>query len=184
MFSSYVVTFQISVNYKARPRHYSLLTPRRRRMGKCVARGSKKALVDQCYADPETKKFIMKKIGRVLKEEVKKMCSSKVNSVLSSQSKDVLKTFKWNDLTDELIMHAPTLMNVLYSCTETKSSRDNRTAIICTCAAIIFKHRFPHMSLIQRIISLILHAGHCGKQVNTCIHATYIYLMQFLLGCE
>ena len=77
MFSSYVVTFQINVNYKARPRHYSLLTPRRRRMGKCVARGSKKALVDQCYADPETKKFIMKKIGRVLKEEVKKMCSSK-----------------------------------------------------------------------------------------------------------
>lgn len=53
-------------------------------MGKAIARGSKKALIDRCYADPESRPIILKKIGRVIKEEIKKMCSENTGSILRS----------------------------------------------------------------------------------------------------
>ena len=42
-------------------KHYPLSTPRSRHIGKCVARGSKKAMIDECYNDPVTRDFILKK---------------------------------------------------------------------------------------------------------------------------
>jgi len=34
------------------------------------------------------------------------------------------------------------------------------------CAALMLKHRFTEMSLVQKIISLVLYAGHSDKQVG------------------
>ena len=46
-----------------------------------------------------------------------------------------------------------------------KKFKGNRTAIICVCAGILFKFYFSQMNLFQKIVSLILHAGRCGKMV-------------------
>lgn len=132
-------------------------------MGKSVARGSKKTLVDQCFSDPGTLPHLMKKLSRVLREEMKMMCSEKTVSVLRSKSYDVLKNFKWEDLLKEMSVHAPTLAHILQSCTG-KSSK--KSAVIGVCASILLKSRCSKMSLVQKRVMLILHAGHCGKQVN------------------
>ena len=103
-------------------------------------------------------------------------------SGLSCQSSSKLQSFKWADLMDEMSTHAPTLVNILYSCTETRHPRTNRTATICVCAAILFKFRFSRMNLLQKIISLILHGGHCGKQVCVLfinVWSKYQYIISF-----
>ena len=145
-------------------KRYPLLTPRSRKIEKCVARGSKKAIIDQCFKDPTTRIHLEKKLGSVLHSEVKAMCSDKVNSVLRSNNGS-LKNFKWDKVMSEMKEHAPTLLNILLSCTRTKYSRKNRTAVVCFVAAILFQLRYYKMNLIQKIIGLILYAGHCGKKV-------------------
>ena len=134
-------------------------------MGRSIARGNKKTLVDQCYDDLETRYYLMKKIKRIIQKEMKTMCSKRMNSILCSQSKDALTLFKWDDLMAELQAGAPLLYEVLCFCTETKVARRGRNATIGTCAATLFKFRFSRMNLLQKIISLILHSGHSGKQV-------------------
>lgn len=70
------------------------MTPRRRHLSKSIARGHKKGLVDQCFSDDETCKYIMKKLERTIRAEVKKMCSEAVGSVLQSTSYEALKSFR------------------------------------------------------------------------------------------
>lgn len=135
-------------------------------MGKSIARGSKKALIDHCYNDPDTRSRMMKKVGRILREEIKTMCSVKTASILRSGNYEDLSNFKWESLMKELKVHAPVLTSVLYSCMKSKSQGGNRMAVIGICASVLFKYRCSRMSLVQKIVTLILHAGHCGKQVS------------------
>ncbi len=132
--------------YKSRVKHFALLTPTRRHMEKAVARGSKKVLVDQCFSDQQPHTYISKKLTRILRGEVKSMCVAKVSS----------KNITWEKLVDELAAHVPTLKSVLQSCTTTRCPRTNAVATTGMCAAILFKFRFRHMSLVQKIISMIL----------------------------
>jgi len=134
-------------------------------MGKSIARGCKKKLIDQCYDDPDTRHRMLKKVGKILKSEIKVMCSEKTASILRSGSYDNLKNFTWDKLLQELRVHAPVLTDILHSCTSTKNPNPNRMAIIGFCAALLLKQHCPRMSLLQKIVMLILHAGHCGKQV-------------------
>ena len=93
---------QMNIGYKSGPKQYHLYTPRRKHMGRSIARGSKKTLIDQCYDDLETRKFMMKKVGRVLKGEMKIMSQVKTKSILRSGSYEDLKEFKWETLLEEL----------------------------------------------------------------------------------
>lgn len=84
-------------------------------------------------------------------------------SEISPSEQQKQKEFKWARVMDEMKEYAPTLLNVLLSCTN--HSRSNQTAIVCFIASILFKFRYAKMNLFQKILSLILYAGHCGKQV-------------------
>ena len=52
----------MNIGYKSGPKQYYLYTPRRKHMGRSIARGSKKTLIDQCYDDLEMRKFMMMKV--------------------------------------------------------------------------------------------------------------------------
>ncbi len=153
------------MDYHSAPKKY-VLTASHKHMGKAITRGSKKALVDECFSEPVTSTYMREKIGRILRMEIKCMCSTKTASILSSRSNDALKYFQWNKLLAELKTHAPLLFTMLMACTKTKIPRENRKAIISVCAALLLKTRDKHMCLLQKIIALILHAGHSGKQVS------------------
>lgn len=161
------------IRYK-KPRTYHL-TPKRKRVGKAIARGSKKAVVEECFKDPVVKKHLMAKVGRVIHSELSAMCSEKVSSVLLKRSKDAYNDFNWDTLYTELEVNASTLLSILQSCTKTRRPRPNRKATIGMCTAILLKYRFSKMSLIQRILSLILYAGHSGKQVSIQVPCMYTY---------
>ncbi len=135
-------------------------------MGKSIARGSKKSLVEQCYEDPVTRSLMMKKIGIILKRELNVMCEMKTRSILRSGSWDDMKNFKWITVIEELKMYAPIPFGMLNACTLITSDKRNRIATIGICASILLQYRCHHMSLVQKIIMLILYGSHCGKQVS------------------
>ena len=135
-----------------------------------MARGSKKKMATECLRDPDTKRYLITKIGIAVKNEVRTMCSDRTNSILRSQSQDDLKTFTWSKLLAELSVHAPILYSILQAATSVKRARINTDGVIGTCAAVILKHRFSKMSLFQKILSLTIYSGHPSKQVNRQCH--------------
>lgn len=96
------------------------------------------------------------------------MCSDKFPSVLRSKSKEALVKFDFNAIVEELASQAPVLLTLLRSCLKTKTPRLNlnEDPIVVMIAAIICKHRRSSCSLVQRMTSLILYAGHSAKQVR------------------
>ena len=139
-----------------------VLTPYRKRLGNAVARKCQQGIAEETMKNPSTRKRVLNLVGRELQKEVQKMASDSTNSLLKMED---LKEFEWDKLLQELSTHAPVLLGVLQAATKTRSPRTNTNAVICICAAIIFKQRNSKMSLVQKIISLVLYAGHTSVQV-------------------
>lgn len=130
-----------------------------------MARGSKKAVALECLKDPMTRAYLLKGIGVLIRNELKAMCMDSRCSILRSGSAQDLKNFTWDALLVEAVETAPVLSEILQQCTHTSQLRSNRPAVIGMCLSILLKHRFAKMSLVQKIMTLILYAGHSGKQV-------------------
>ena len=101
----------------------------------------------------------------LVRRELTLICSERVKSILSSQSPAVLHEFTWDVLLNELASNAPVFFSILNSCTRTHKPRHSQNAVIGTCSAILLKFRSPMMNVLQNILTLILYAGHCRKQV-------------------
>ena len=96
------------------------------------------------------------------------MCSNKFNSILKSKTKQSLEDFEVSNVINELKHKAPTLLSLLKCCLQTKTPRLNVNFIIVVIAGLICKNKRESFSLIQRLTSLILYAGHSAKQVSLC----------------
>ena len=120
--------------------------------------------------EPATRVYVLKGIGREVRNELKAMCSDCTNSILRSQSLTDLYGFAWDTLIAELSANAPVFLEILRAITFTRRPRQSRNAVIGVCAAVLLKYRFAKMSLVQKILSLLLYAGHSGKKVPVCIH--------------
>ena len=150
--------------YKSKPKSY-VMTPRRRRICRPLARGSRSAFARKCLSDRTMRNFIVKGLGRCLQQEVARLCSDDTVSTLRSKASDSLKKFTWEKLLDEVRELAPTLFKFLQSCTKTRKPRRNQDAIIGVLVAIMCKHRRPMSSLFQQLVSLVLYSGHASKRV-------------------
>ena len=103
------------------------------------------------------------------------MCSDKVNSILASQSESDMKTSRWKNLMSELSENDPVFISLLQSCTWTRNSYINWDVIIGICTVMLLKYRYSKMSQVQRILSIIVYAGHSGKEVCNNIYLCSIY---------
>ena len=117
------------------------------------------SLAKQCLRDPQTRKHVVHQISIVIKKEMKVMASDNAGSIMRSQSIEDMKGFTWKKALDDLALHAPTLLYLLESLTETKTERSNREAVIVVCSSLLFKHRYQYMSRVQKIVSLIFTLG-------------------------
>jgi len=124
-------------------------------------------VAEHCFKDQCIKKHTVRRISIAINRELKKMCSKQVNSILQQTS---FESFHWTKLIAELEEHAPIFSTFLKACTRTNHERSNRLGVMGICAAIILKFRYHRMSLVQEIISTVLHAGHSGKQVSVNVH--------------
>ena len=114
------------------------------------------------------RQYIMKKIGKLVHVELCKLSPDKNSSILRNNSIEILKNFHWDVLLNEFSTNAPLLMSILGACTETKKPRINTKAVIAMCMGILLKHHFVKMCMVQKMVSLIMYAGHADKQVFLC----------------
>ena len=124
----------------------------------------------ECMKDQVIKKHILNLIGNTIRSEIKAMVSDKVNSILRSKEISDLKIFNWNALIKELTIHTPYLFHIFNSITKTITPQDNQMAIIGMCIAILLKQRYSRMSLVQKVVSIIMYAGHASKQVRQIVY--------------
>ena len=156
--------FQVQIRYHRKIQNH-MLTPSRKVMGKAVARKSKLTIARECLNDHTIRNYILTILSRNINSEMHKMCSKGTNSVLKQETPETLEEFHWESLLNEVRTHASTLLYFMKACTKTKKSRPNREPTIGMCTAILLKYRYSKMSLVQKIIALILYAGHSAKQV-------------------
>ena len=105
-------------------------------------------------------------VGTVIRNELKAMCSDKARSILRAESAALkLNMFSWDKLLTEVSTYAPVFLTLLRAATYTRRSRDNQSAVIGICAAVLLKHQFHKMNLVQKLLSLILYSGHSSKKV-------------------
>ena len=92
----------MTVGNRSGVKRYTLGTPNRKRISKVAARGHKKGVVDQCFADPKVKTYVVHKVLQILQSKMKAMCSLQVGSILRDNTSDGIKVFNWNSFIGEL----------------------------------------------------------------------------------
>ena len=107
-------------------------------------------------------------------------------SLFRKKSADTIRMFSWDAVVADLQKYAPTLVHVLRDCVEVKrrnsSSRKLRrpssSAVISVCGAILLRNYSAKMNLVQRMVSILLSAGHASKMV--CVHVQCTYICTYI----
>ena len=160
-------TTQVGIGYKKGTRYYNL-TPTRKRFGKVLARGGSISLVLQALRNPRYQQRVVTEVGRIVRTELQSLCTTKAQSILRSSTPAALRTFLWDKVICESKTLAPNLVQLLKTCLDdrTPTKKSQGDAIIGLLVCILCKYRCPFNSLLQRVVSLVLYAGHCGKVVR------------------
>ena len=152
-----------------------VFTPNRKHLGKAVAQKRKMAVARECCKDSGTLKYIIAIHGLKMQKEIRTMCSDNTKSFLQSQSKEKL-TIGLSGINS--IRNCPKT-DPLYSdfckLAQKPGWPDQTQKLLCRlCAAMILKHRQPRMNLLQKIISLILYAGHASPNVTITVFPRFL----------
>lgn len=166
------IPLQAKIFYSCKPKSY-YVTPTRRCICKPLIRKSYRSFaVHSLRGNKRTRAAIVKEVGRELRQEVAAICSDTFKSVMRQKSKAAIKKFHHTSVTlmRELETKAPTLLSLLKSCMKTRKPRSNTGTVIAMIVSVICKNRRPSACQFQRVISLILYAGHCSKQASITIN--------------
>ena len=105
----------------------------------------------------------MRRMGVLLQNEILRLCAKEV----LQGNPGTLASFTWKKLLADMEKFAPTLLEILKACTKKRAAhdQDKANAIVGLCTALLCKHRHHRMSAVQKIVSLVLYAGHFSKKV-------------------
>ena len=148
-------------------------------LGRSISRSNRAAIARQCLKDSGIRAKIFLYLEKDVQQELTGMCSKKVASVFRASSAEHLHVFSWDQVSEELKCRAPTLHALLSMCVNVKrrvrpsknsgsvpcSHKPSNSTVLGVCASILLRHRNQCMNTLQRLVSLVLHRGHAGKQV-------------------
>ena len=113
------------------------------------------------------KEAVIDQVATTIRRECAQVCSRNRGDsclrVLSGTAQE-LKDFRWRMLRRELKKKAPTLLRLLEVAASGRTQFD--PTIVGMVAALLLRGRNSQLCLLQSIVSVILYAGHTGKQVN------------------
>ena len=87
--------------------HY--ITSSMKKVARSVGRRQCGPIVKQVMSHPRMRPFILKRVGRLIRKDMERMCSLEVSSVLTP---DAMKSFSWGDLMGELERFSPVFLSV------------------------------------------------------------------------
>lgn len=118
-----------------------------------------KAAAGSIFSLRKTHDYIMTSVARQIRHEMKEICSLKHNSILRI-SHENLNHFSWEVIWQEFNNKVPTLVGLLQKLLP-RSSNLSLSCIIC----LMLKQRCKHMSLLQRVVSVLLYGHGTSQQV-------------------
>ena len=132
-----------------------------------MGRGSKRSIANAAVNDVQLQPFIISELCKVIRSEIKDICSIKHDSILRMKTRPAVEMFTWDRVWSELEEKTPLLLKIVReSLPPSRHSIDTIKPALCTCVCILLKLRNPHMNLVQGILSIVLRAGNANKQVN------------------
>lgn len=107
----------------------------------------------------------IKQVLQAVQREIHNVCLRKHrDSLLRQTNYFAMKRFSWKRIIHELNSHAPILVSFVKSALA-KCGRKVPRYAVGVCASVLLKNRNRNLALIQAMISVVMYAGHCSKQV-------------------
>ena len=86
---------QVVVGYKSRPK-VRQLTDSLNKLGKCVRRGRRLAIVKSVVQNPSMRPYVISVLSSEARKEIKFLSSRNHDSILRMKTKDSLERFSWD----------------------------------------------------------------------------------------
>ena len=119
-------------------------------------------------------------ISHIIQREVHQICSTKYGaSCLRNLSQAAVSSFSWKSVVDELRKRTPVLYATLKAALTRPRMRVDVSALGIT-AAVLLKCRNKFLSQAQAVISVLLYAGHCSKQV--CVNRSNVLISVYQIA--
>lgn len=135
------------------------MTPKRKGLVMSISRENYKAASRKIIHSDNLKKPVISALSREVLNEMK--CISSVNNAtLLRGSNDELKHFSWEALWQEMQRKMPIFLSFLHQILP-KADRK----FIVFLVAMMLKRHCKHLSLVQRIVSVMFYGNGCHKQV-------------------
>ena len=123
-------------------------------------------------------------VSGILKNEAHQLCTTKHgSSILRNTSSKDLTSFTWKQVVHEQKLCAPVLYKFLKAvvvrkgkCVAKPRIKKKGASSVGIAASVLLKCRNKFLCQIQSVISVLLYAGHCSKQVCKCVYCTKIYM--------
>ena len=104
-------------------------------------------------------KHVLSVLAGKIKDQMAHICSSNFSSVLKKKHNE-LRNFSWEEIWAEFVEQVPLLLSFLQSILP-NADKVFITFVVC----MLLKKRCKHMSLMQRLVSVLLYGNATNKQV-------------------
>lgn len=151
-----------------------------RKLAQCLAYGHSPSVAEAVMDIPSLKDALIAAFTKAICQECNTLCrkSDGTTSLFRRIPVTSLASNTWETFVEELQSKAPTLLNLF---TTIASFNDHRNKIktgdshlpgICSAVAVLMKERNREMCGLQSVISLLMYACHCEKQVFIIMYVT------------
>jgi hypothetical protein len=156
---------EVVVNYDI-PRSYGMNTPNRRKLTKLIIKGKPTSVANHIMKDPRYLPALLRRVGQSIGKEVVSLCSDKVASSFGKSKVSDLMCIDWGKMIEEVKVHAPCWSSMILSCFRTLNKNKRSDPLVLMIVSLLCNFRKRSMNVIQKVISIILYAGHCSKKVS------------------
>ena len=153
----------MKIAYPSGDRQFKIVSPWRKKNIKRLTRKSYPSFTSSVTASSHTSNLILLQVARLIKHEIKSICSNNHCSIIRDAHEGV-KHFHWDTVWLELVEKMPNLMKLLHALVHGRNDHSNKM-LVCLIACMLLKKRVPQMALVQRAISVLLYGNSCSKQV-------------------
>ena len=147
------------MQYPSGVKHFDL-TPNRKKTIISYTKRHYKAAAKRIVNSKATLQHVVTSLSQQIRKEMNEICSADHNSVLRD-SYEAVKRFSWESIWLEYQAKVPTLLALLTGLLP-KAEKKFITFVV----SLLLKRRCKHMSLVQRVISLVLYGNAAKKQVS------------------
>ena len=152
------------------------VTPSRKKAIESLGRRSYKAAATNIASGNKTKAYIVHSVAYLIRQEMANICSIRHPSLLRD-SHSAVKKFNWQAILSEFSLKLPTLILLL------RKMLSKSDKFISFVISLLIKKRCKHMSLLQRVISVLLYGNGTNKEVGTVISILILDLL-FNVGLQ